>query len=152
MRINQATSLLPTLGLPPGIKPFTLSTSDPTKPIPSSDLSDLWSVLSPFWALLSNEVAALNEKLNASLKSVIMEIKGEVVQDEMVPSVYKGLAENMAPDHDMWKVREGGREGREGRGGEGRREWGREGGREWGREGGRGGEGERDGREGGIQR
>ena len=112
MRINQATSLLSTLGLPPGIKPFTLSTSDSTKPIPSSDLSDLWSVLSPFWALLSNEVAALNEKvllLNASLKSVIMEIKGEVVQDEMVPSVYKGLAENMAPD--MWKVREGGREG-----------------------------------------
>jgi hypothetical protein len=96
--------------LPTGIKRFTLSTSRATKPTPSSpthskEPSDPWSVLSPFWALLSNEVAALSEKillLNASLKSVVMEIKGELVQSEMVPSVYKSLAENMAPD--LWKV------------------------------------------------
>ena len=88
--------------LPLGIKPFTLSTGDTE---PSEDgAPDIWSVLSPFWALMSNEVAALNEKillLNASLKGVVMEIKGEVVQDQLVPT-YTSLAENMAPD--SWKV------------------------------------------------
>ena len=102
--------------LPLGIKPFALSVCE-SKSFPSSptshspamanapSLCDPWSVLSPYWALLSSEVSALNEKillLNASLKGVVMEIKGEVaVQDHLAP-VYTSLAENMAPD--LWKV------------------------------------------------
>ena len=98
--------------LPLGIKPFTLSTASAMKPLPASSLhysrrgsSDFWSVLSPYWALLSNEVVALNEKilfLNTSLRGVVMEIKGEVLHDCLLP-VYRSLAENMAPD--SWKVK-----------------------------------------------
>ncbi len=91
--------------LPPVFKPFTLSTGA-TSTTTSKESSELWSVLSPFWVLLSNEMAVLNEKiqlLHASLKGVVREIKGEVLEDQLIQHVYKALAENMAPD--SWKVK-----------------------------------------------
>lgn len=92
--------------LPPIFKPFTLSTgATPSSPFASKESSELWSVLSPFWVLLSNEMTVLNEKIQllyASLKGVVREIKGEVLEDQLIQHVYKALAENMAPD--SWKV------------------------------------------------
>ena len=88
--------------LPPALKCFTLSITS-TEQAESS--SNPWSAISPFWAVLCNEVVALNEKLlmlNASLKGVVGEIKGEVMEDESTEQVYKALAENLAPD--SWKV------------------------------------------------
>lgn len=100
--------------LPPGIKTFTLSTGrelfttttfSSSSSSPSSSLYP-WSVLSPFWVMLCNEVAALSDRLSllyASLKGVVSRIRGEVMEDELAQQLYKALAENMAPE--PWKVR-----------------------------------------------
>ena len=87
--------------------------------------------MSPFWAVLCSEVAALNEKLlllNASLIGLEGEIRGELVEDECNTEYYRALSDNLAPE--TWKVSLFGRE--EGRGEKNERD-------EGGRGGGRGG-------------
>ena len=96
--------------LPPPLKSFTLSLTSETDP-PSCP----WSTVSPFWAVLCSEVAALNEKLlllNASLIGLEGEIRGELVEDECNTEYYRALSDNLAPE--TWKVSLFGRE--EGRG------------------------------------